>query len=465
MNMKSSLLVIIAMASAIFLPVLFMQGMFMDGLIYSIVSRNMLHAQNMFHCYVSDTYLNPFFEQPPLSMILQSQLLRITNDVFFADRLFGYLAFMITLLSLFRIAKLFSNSITNAYLPLFFLMMIPVVDWSYKNGMLENWMCAFTTLSSYFLLSNMVSDKPRKMFVLYASIFIVSAFLTKGFTGLFPLAIPFIYHLVFNKKWKSAILDSLKLILVTGVILMLTFMLLPELKKYFVAYLNKQVLSSLEGNRELDGHFFILKRVPQELIPLFIITILVFAIAHYKYKLEMKEVKHKKYVMFFLLITLSGSLPVMVSPKQSGYYVLCSYPFFALFFSALLNDRIQLLRAMFLTESRQEKLKIVSAIVIAVSIILSIVNYGSYYRDKEKIQLVEDVSTHLKGEKKILIDWNLQTDYSLKCYFYRRDFISVYTPNFTWVKAHYHLSTEMLADKKLVKKYVVDHRDLFLYQN
>jgi hypothetical protein len=100
-----------------------------------------------------------------------------------------------------------------------------------------------------------------------------------------------------------------------------------------------------------------------------------------------------------------------------------------------------------------------------VSIILSIVNYGSYYRDKEKIQLVEDVSTRLKGEKKILIDWNLQTDYSLKCYFYRRDFISVYTPNFTWEKAHYYLSTEMLADKKLVKKYVVDHRDLFLYQN
>jgi hypothetical protein len=72
--------------------------------------------------------------------------------------------------------------------------------------------------------------------------------------------------------------------------------------------------------------------------------------------------------------------------------------------------------------------------------------------------------SHWKISLKILIDWNLQTDYSLKCYFYRRDFISVYTPNFTWVKAHYYLSTEMLADKKLVKKYVVDHRDLFLYQ-
>jgi 4-amino-4-deoxy-L-arabinose transferase-like glycosyltransferase len=453
------------MVSAIFLPVLFMQGMFMDGLIYSTVARNMLHSNELFQCFVSDTYLNPFFEQPPLGMLLQSLCIQLTQDVFFVDRLFGFAALIIVLFSLYRIARLFKVAINNSFLPLFILLLIPVVDWSYKNGMLENWMCAFTSLASLFMLEKLSRDDKKQWPFLLSSFFIVAAFLTKGFTGLFPLAIPFIYHVVFHKNLKQGFVDSSKLLLISAFILLLTFQFFPDLKTYFLSYLNKQVLSSLEGNREVDGHFFILKRVPQELIPLFILSSIVFLLAKRKYAIGLGSIHHQRYVVFFLLVTLSGSLPVMISPKQSGYYVLCSYPFFALFFSVLLNDRLQRLKIDYLNRTRIKWLRILSIFTIATSMVVSVVNVKRYYRDREKIQLVDDVSSMIHAEKKLMIDWSIQSDYSLKCYFYRRHFISLYTPNFTWMKVDYFLSDQSSIQMKLVKRYQIDGRLIYLYQH
>jgi cell division protein FtsL len=155
----------------------------------------------------------------------------------------------------------------------------------------------------------------------------------------------------------------------------------------------------------------------------------------------------------------------MISPKQSGYYVLCSYPFLALFFSSLLSERVNVIASHLLQARRIKLLLITSYVVIVFSLGMMIYNFKSFYRDQEKIELVDEVSQLVGNEKKLSIDWNLQSDYSLKCYFYKRHYISAYTPNYTWVHTHLLLTTEPMTDKKLVRTYLIDNRRVYLYSH
>lgn len=465
MKLKSSTLVFIAVVCAIFLPVLFMQGMFMDGLIYSTVARNMTQSTEALHCFVSETYLNPFYEQPPLSMLLESVLIQAVGELFFVDRLFGFVALFISMYFLFRITQLFRAQFHFAVLPLLFFLMIPVVDWSFKNGMLENWMCAFTTSASYFLLHDLVVERRRLIHQMIAATLITAAFLTKGFPGLFPLGVPFIYNLAVQRNVQKSILDSSRFLLWFLVILGVSFLFFPSLRIYFQSYLQAQVFSSIGGNREVDGHFFILKRVPQELIPLFALSVLVYVYAKLVYKIMFSRVYHRSSTLLFLFIALSASLPIMISPKQSGYYVLCSYPFLALFFSSLLSERIHVIVSHLLQERRIKILLVASYVVIVFSLGMMIYNYKNFYRDQEKIELVDEVSLLVGNEKKLSIDWNLQSDYSMNCYFYQRHYVSTYTPNYTWVHTRMLLTTEPLPDRTLVRSYLLDNRRVYLYNN
>jgi hypothetical protein len=229
--------------------------------------------------------------------------------------------------------------------------------------------------------------------------------------------------------------------------------------------LQAQVFSSIGGNREVDGHFFILKRVPQELIPLFALSVLVYVYAKVTCKIEFSRIYHRSNTLLFLFIALSASLPIMISPKQSGYYVLCSYPFLALFFSSLLSDRIKVIASHLLHVRRIKLLRVTSIVVIVLSLGMMIYNFKKFYRDQEKIELVDEVSQLVGNEKKLSIDWNLQSDYSLKCYFYKRHYISAYTPNYTWVHTHLLLTTEPMTDKTLVRTYHIDKRRVYLYSH
>ena len=54
-------------------PALFTEGMFMDGLMYATVAKNLAHGEGSFwFLKFSDTYLTSFHEHPPLIFGLQS---------------------------------------------------------------------------------------------------------------------------------------------------------------------------------------------------------------------------------------------------------------------------------------------------------------------------------------------------------------------------------------------------------
>jgi len=467
MSFKTSHIFLIALISIIYLPVLFMQGMFMDGLIYSAIAENLsLNFNGSFHLFVSETFLSDFHEQPPLVFFLQALVIKLFYDVFFVDRLYSFLSFFLSLYLLYKIASKYTSLKENAWIVIMAFLFIPVVSWSYKNNMLENTMCVFTLWSVYISFDYYIlKSKNLLIFTFQFSFMLWCSFMSKGFTGLFPFSIPFLFHLFYSKKTNHKwFLETVLLLLAFSLIVIVPFLLSPAFYNYVKTYFLTQVVASVNGNREVDGHFFIVKRVPQELLILIIVTL----ILNLKYGKNIlveicRKIKSNKPSQFFLVLALFGSLPIMISPKQSGYYVLCSYPFFALFFALINKEEILALTSNLKLKLWEGKFRILLVGLIITSVSMSLFNWKRFYRDDTKIMMIDLIEHKMPHLKSIDISWDFAQDYSLYAYFARRHNVSLYTPNYQNTKSIFLIS-KTLNEKEIIKaNYLVNNEKIYLF--
>jgi 4-amino-4-deoxy-L-arabinose transferase-like glycosyltransferase len=439
--------------------------MFMDGLLYSSVSKNL--SLNFFsnnHLYLSKSFLSDFHEQPPLVFYIQGLFIRLLGDYFFIDRLYSYVCFGVSIITINAIAKEFTVLKNYSWIAAVFFMFIPVVDWSFKNNMLENSMCVFTLLSIYTSFKYYNTDKFNLItYSFLNSLLIILAFLCKGFTGLFMLAFPFFFAIIFKRRKNGWMAETTLLIVNLSILSLAIIFIFPSLFEYLKIYFNTQVIASVKGNREVDGHFFIVKRIPQELLILLILTMLL----HIKYKKQIlsvvfQKVKNNGQLKFFFLLAIAGSLPIMISPKQSGYYVLCSYPLFAIFFALLNFEEVKSFLKINWIITKEKPFRRILLLLTFASIALMIFNYKKFYRDKEKINMIDNISSSIKENKKLNISWELANDYSLYGYFARRHNLSLYTPNYVDSKAEFLLSKSLEKDKKIIQTFIVNQEKYYL---
>src|SRR5919112_6909966 len=88
-----------AVMAALILPRIAQRGMFLDGVTYAVIARNMAAgAGSLWRPYFSDTLYPVFFEQPPLGLAFQSLAFRALGDHLFVERAFSVLIFAITAL-------------------------------------------------------------------------------------------------------------------------------------------------------------------------------------------------------------------------------------------------------------------------------------------------------------------------------------------------------------------------------
>ncbi len=465
MKQSTYKLFLICIVSLIFLPTLFLQGMFMDGLLYSSVSKNL--SLNFFsnnQLYLSESFLPDFHEQPPLVFYIQGMFIRLLGDNFFIDRLYSYVCFGASIITINAIAKEFTVLKNYSWIAAVFFMFIPVVDWSFKNNMLENSMCVFTLLSIYTSFKYYNADKFNLItYSFFNSLLIILAFLCKGFTGLFMLAFPFLFTIIFKRKKYGWMAETTLLIVTLSILSFAIILIFPSLFEYLKIYFNTQVIASVKGNREVDGHFFIVKRIPQELLILLILTVLL----HIKYKKQMlsvifQKVKNNGQLKFFFFLAIAGSLPIMISPKQSGYYVLCSYPLFAIFFALLNFEEVKSFLKINWIITKEKLFRRILLLLTFASIALMIFNYKKFYRDKEKINMIDNISSLIRENKELNISWELVNDYSLYGYFARRHNLSLYTPNYVDSNAEFLLSKSLEKDKKIIQTFIVNQEKYYL---
>lgn len=331
---------------ALFVPKIIREGMFPDGLTYSSIARNMAIGKgSLWQPYFSSSFWLPyntghvFYEHPPLMMGIQSLFFRIMGDHWFVEKLYCALLLALTLFLIARIWKVVCGTDVKAayfsWLPLLLFYTMPKVIWAYPNNMLDSTMAAFCLASVYFSLKALHLGKKPLLYLTFGGLFILFAFLTKGPIGLFPLAVPFLYFVVFRQVRFSTFMLYQGTLLVSFLLLFSILLLYTPARDFIQNYFNQQVVNAITGQREQSAdswvsHLYILGKLLRELLPPLAVSIVLALALRLKKIRPAFENKYNLLALFFLLIGLSGSVPITISPKQSSFYLIPCLPYFSL---------------------------------------------------------------------------------------------------------------------------------------
>jgi 4-amino-4-deoxy-L-arabinose transferase-like glycosyltransferase len=402
---QSSLLwLLLGIWAMLLLPNLLTHGIFVDGLYYATIARNWaLGDAGCLEFGLSETRMSPFYSHLPLAFWLQGFFYSLFGDQFWLGRVYSFIMFVGTAFWMQRLWALFWPN-KGFYLPLLLWLMIPAVSWGATQNLLEGSLLFFAMGAVYLLAYAM--ERKRPWVGVLAAVFTILAFLSKGPQGLFPLAFPIIYALVFSKlNWK--LWFSYYLSFVLGMLWLWSF---ESWRIYFGEYLEVQLMGSLElSPQEGLGRWLVLKHLLEEMLVLFIFVLMIFALGKIR-KLKLFSPLDQKFYLF-LLTALSASLPLMISVKQMGFYLLPAFAFFVLAFAAILD--FSLLES-YLKEKKF--VKYLAGTLCLIAVVLMFVQYGKISRDKLIVEDVFRLDEYLEDGIEVDIANNLSADWQLLGY-------------------------------------------------
>ena len=417
----------------LFFSRVFQEGVFFDGLIYACLANNLADGIGSFWFPLySEMSPTVFYEHPTLAYGLESIFMEIFDGSLYTEKIYSFVMAVLMALFIGLIwRKLFQGkSLQQLYwLPIFLWIITPKIQWSYNNNMLENTMGMFTIASVYFLLVSINKIGWQKFLLIFLSaILLLLSFLSKGFPGLFPLGLFFLYWIFFNQNYSLNyfLKDFLLLFGLTFLVFFLLFYFNANSWKSITSYLDIQFIESVAGRSRVGSRLNIMKNLFNELIP-FLILILIFFLSYRKRMLTLvkNQKQENKYALFFLTLGLCGSVPLMISPKLSSFYLVVALPYFAIsvafFLSNTVNELVENLRSSKIGTAITKSFAVIS-IVVAIS--LTIINYGTVGRDNDLISDLEKISTVVDDHSLISVHADYYQDWTVMSYFQRYHQIS-----------------------------------------
>ncbi len=417
------------------LPKLIQDGMFMDAMLYTSVSHNLSLGIGTFWFPQFSVHnlagLSSFHEQPPLIFGFQAIFFKILGDSLYVERFYTFLTLCITA---FLIQLLWKEIYKNdqklkrlGWLPIILWITIPVCFWSYSNNMHENSMGIFTLSAVLFIFKSFDTDKAHLKLYLRAGFFIFLATLSKGLPGFFPLTVPFLYWLSNKKKTLPNILSQTFLIAMVPIILYAFLFFIPESKESLSTYLFKRALHRISEVPTVDNRFWILYRLFMELIPQILFVGIIFSIAKIK-KIKFDLSESISHTLFFLSIGLSASIPLMMTMVQKGFYMVPSFPFFAIGISIFISPIIlQLTDRINIRNPSYKKFLLISVFLFIGATTFSWMQKGKVSRNKELLHDVYLMGSMLPKQSTVSIPAELWSQWDLQCYLIRYFNISLET--------------------------------------
>ncbi len=253
--MKSFRLADLAVFAAATVPRLAHRGMFVDGVTYASIARNLAEGRGSFWSPSYTATLYPqFHEHPPLGFWLQSLWFRVLGDHLFVERLYTAVVALATGVLIGLIWRRLDTDAASSgdhvveddgrgtagysarddcgqaeggqcgrngldWLPLVLWIAVPVVSWSIVGNLLETTVALFTTGAVLSALAAVADtsgesrrDNPASKVTAFdattgwsvlSGFCIVAAGLTKGPVGLFPLVAPLAFLLL--PRWASCL--------------------------------------------------------------------------------------------------------------------------------------------------------------------------------------------------------------------------------------------------------------------
>lgn len=427
-------LMTISIFIGLIVPILIQDGMFMDGVLYTCVAKNLANGIGTFWFpkfselgFAGNT---TFHEHPPLVFGIQAIFFKMLGNSMYVERFYSLLTACITAYLITRLWKLLTKDEQKlqklSWLPLLFWIIIPVCFWSYQNNVQENTMGVFTLLAVYHSLKVLYSSQKIFLNLLFSGVFIFLASFSKGIPGLFPIAVIGLHGLVSRNLSFSKIVLYTTILILTPVAIYLLLSIHPEASESLSIYLNKRLLGRIKSAPTVGNRLYIVQRLFMELLPVLAITLVmltIYRLRSIKNKLE-KPYTHK--IILLVLIGCSGSIPLMLTLVQKVFYFAHSLPFFAIGFALIIAPG--LLNLVNRINPKKTSSKIFSVIAVAIlasTVVFSLLQKGKTSRNDDLLNEVYLIGKIIPKHTTITIDKSMWNEWDLQCYLVRHFNISV----------------------------------------
>ena len=399
-------IIVLIILLAIVSPYWFSYGMFMDGLIYSTVAKNLHDHLGSF----VDPQFTPFFhahfhEHPPLGMYIQSGLYAISSSPIL-DRWYSIITL---LLSGWVMVKLWCflepNKSRLGYWGLLFWGTTPLIIWALPNNLLENLMGLWVMLAILYQWKSFRSN--HWGLSLLTGLLWTLSFYTKGPVGLFPMALgPILWLLkienrtIVFKQWCIAMGFALALFFIP-------YWSIPELQMSWNAYFHQQIEHSLQRVVTVDSRFYILFQTLNHAIPMLAFLGLI----GWYWRKHIQLVFDKK-TWALLLLGLSGIVPMMISLKQREFYIIPAWPLIVLSVAMVAVPILEKLDS--LLRPMPKKWGIALATVLIIGALANAIRYrGDFVRDSVTQSDLKKIAWNFPHVHTIHFTSELHQDYSL----------------------------------------------------
>ncbi len=419
----------LAVFCALILPRLVQDGMFLDGIFYAAISRNLAHHLGTFwNPHYSNTFYPSLHEQPPLMFWLQAQFFRLLGDSMYVERIYSLLTAIITALGINLIWKELSYHKPEikqyGWLPVLFWIIVPICFWSYVNNLEECTMSLFDVFAVYFIIKSL-NQTNKIPLLLISGGFILLASLTKGPQGLFPLCIIIVRYFTHKDiSFKRTLIYSVVLVLLPAIIYTYFYTNPIIRESYHQYFLRRFVLTFNNNNQTTNFRLYLLFRLIGELTPALLLTGISMIFARKKIIVKEFFHDHKRDFYFFLFIGLSASLPLMITLEQRGFYLTTSFPYFAIAFALIVVPFIYY-QINLLTNKFIKGFKVLSLVMLIVVILTTFSAIGKTKRDEDMLHDIYLMGKEIPPRTVISVDRDLFYNWSLHAYLQRYFHISL----------------------------------------
>lgn len=317
-------------------------GMFLDGVIYAAVAKNLsLNHGTLWQPFYSETLYPHFYEHPPFAIYLESLLFRALGEHSRVENLYCFLMILgqLSLISWYWVKK---EKLAFYHLGILLLiwLMVPLNTRILTSNMLESTLTLFTTAASLLLLWDTKHKWAGAICLFLASIAILLGVLSNGPTAFFPVVIPLLKAITLGKPGDR--MPGLKktawILFMTILVFTAFYLSVPAAWQNMKQYLGSQLLPSVVGARipiytglkHLHIIFLYIRAI--SIVSFFSIICLITAAILQKQPIWqcIKQRTSNTTFLLFWGISLMASLPVGISHRQAFSYITQCAPFITL---------------------------------------------------------------------------------------------------------------------------------------
>lgn len=389
--------------------------MFFDGIRYANVARNYAEGFGSFwRLYYGTSEFTPYPDQPPLVFFLQGIFFKVFGDSIYTERIYdGVFAILHVFLIIKLWKELTGKSSKYFWLPVLFWVIIPLTSWTFKNNLHEVTMGAFDLAAVLFLVRG--CSRKNHVYLLSGSMLILLASMCKGFQGLFPITIPFLYWLIYRERsFGQAIIQTLSVLSVI-VIAYVYFYLTPEIRESISAYFKHRIEATFNHVHDTKkSYLYLLYKLILELMPPIILTAATWVASQRKKPF----VFDTSAVCLMMFIGISASFPLMITLEQRAFYLTTSLPYFVIALALITLPNI----TPFIDSRSNKKFSKLNILLVSL-IIIAVLSVGMFSKNpKRDHALLHDlyvIKSNIPEASIVSIPNSLHTNWAYHAYFMR----------------------------------------------